>query len=170
MTALLRLPRALVDAIHVDLSRPHRFAAERVGFLFCRCVRLSAASWLSVGYDYAPVDDAAYVRDRRVGARIGAPAIRSVMQRVLDTGDGAFHVHRHDHPGGPRFSQVDLDGLTELIPPFAAVGPNVVHGGLVLSTDDASAIAWIDGAHAPIVGVTSIIGYPSSIRRVPDGF
>ncbi len=169
MTALLRLRRDLLDAVHADLSRPHPFATERVGFLFCRSASLMPSSWLSLATDYLPVGDDDYLHDTWVGARIGNRAIRAAMQRVLDTGDGAFHVHRHDHRGHPRFSPVDLHGLAELVPSFKAVGPSAIHGGIVLSTDDITMIAWINSAKMPTVGLASVVGYPSAIRRGFDG-
>lgn len=164
MRPLLRIRRDLLDAIHADLSRPHPFAAERVGFLYCRCAR-SASSCLSLATDYVPVADGDYIRDAWVGARIGGGAIRAAMQRVLDTGAGAFHVHRHEHRGSPWFSNIDLRGLAELVPPFAAVGPDAVHGGMVLSIDDLSTITWVGGAKAPVAGLASVVGYPTLIRR-----
>lgn len=167
--SLLRIPRKLLETIHADLSRPHQFAAERVGFLFCRSSK-SNGEWLALAVDYSPVADGDYIRDRRVGARINGSAIRKAMQRALDTDDGVFHVHRHEERGSPWFSPVDLRGLEELLPSFVAVGASTVHGAVVLSRDDASMVWYASSASAPAAGLVSVIGYPLLVRRGRNGF
>jgi len=161
MSIHIKLPRPLFDRMQHDLSRPHPFAAERVGFLYVQLGSGEANSWLVLGADYVPVADEHYLKDMTVGARISGEAIRSTMQRVLNTGEGVFHVHRHDHRGRPWFSRVDLAELRRLVPSFRNVGPKAVHGTLLLSLTETTALVWLPGYQEPI-GVTriSIVGQP----------
>jgi hypothetical protein len=163
MTIHFRLPRTLFDRMQQDLSRPHEIAAERVGFLYVRQGAGDAGSLLVIGSDYVPVADDHYLEDAYVGARIAGQAIRSAMQRALDTGEGVFHVHRHDHRGRPWFSRVDQVELRKLVPSFQNVGPMSVHGALLLSLSEATALVWPSGHQEP-VGVVrvSLIGQPMS--------
>lgn len=161
----MRLPRPLYQEALADLKRRHPFAAERVGFLFVR-VGSTDGAVLLLGCGYAPVADAEYVEDLGVGARINSTAIRSAMQRVLDTRQGVFHVHLHEHRGAPRFSWVDTREHGRLVPSFQAVGPKSVHGALVFSLNGAGAVAWPADALDPVVvDRISVVGYPLSLMK-----
>lgn len=164
MSSLLRVPSDLLREVHQDLSRPHAFAAERVGFLFCRTALAGPGLRLSLATSYIPVQEDEYLEDDSVGAMIGSDAIRAAMQRGLDTGDGVFHVHRHEHLGSPWFSGVDIECLVRLAPSFHAVSPGNVHGGLVLSRDSASTLTWTDGAGRAEPGWVTFVGVPMRVR------
>jgi hypothetical protein len=142
----LRISGNVYRAMQTDLRRPHEFAAERVGFLFVRCVKLTGDNLLVLSAEYTPVKDEHYLDDVTVGARINGDAIRSAMQRVLDTQQGCFHVHLHEHDGKPGFSGTDVRELRDLIPTFQKVGAEQVHGALVLSDDSAIAVALCPGS------------------------
>lgn len=161
MNIHMKLSRQLFDTMQRDLSRPHTVAAERVGFLYARLGTGEAGTSLILATDYVPVPDDQYLADEAVGARISGGAIRSTMQRVLSNGEGALHVHRHDHRGRPWFSRVDLGELSRLVPSFQNVGPQAVHGALLLSLTETIALVWLPGHHEP-TGVTrvSLIGQP----------
>lgn len=161
MNIHMRLTRSLFDRMQQDLSRPHPVAAERVGFLYVRPGTAEGTSLLVIGTDYAAVGDDHYIEDTGVGARIGGQAIRGAMQRVLNTGEGVLHVHRHDHRGRPWFSRVDQVELRRLVPSFQNVGPKAVHGALLLSLTEATALVW-PPSHQEPVGVmrVSLIGQP----------
>ena len=49
MTTKVRITRKLLDAVRADLSRPHPFAAERVGFLYGPLVCAGSCSVLISG-------------------------------------------------------------------------------------------------------------------------
>lgn len=138
---LFRISGNLYRTIQNDLRRPHEFAAERIGFLFVRPGKLAGADVLLLGAEYLPVLDKDYVDDLTVGARINGDAIRMAMQKVLDTRQGCFHVHLHEHKGKPRFSGTDNRELKVLIPTFRQVGTANYHGALLLSDDSACAVA-----------------------------
>lgn len=164
MNIHIKLPRQLFGQMQHDLSRSHPIAAERVGFLYVRPGTGEANSLLVLGTDYAPVADEHYLEDTGVGARISGDAIRVAMQRSLDTGEGVFHVHRHDHRGRPWFSRVDQVELRRLVPSFQNVGPKSVHGALLLSLTEAAALAWLPGHREPIGGMRiSLIGQPMGL-------
>lgn len=163
-----RLIRALYEQIVVDLSRPHPFAFERVGFLFSRQGTGDNGVPLVLAVDYAPVADADYESSEEpdVGAQIGTAAVRSVMQRIYATGDGAWHVHLHGHKGRPRFSSVDLGSLPPLVQAFGYAAPGQLHGALLLSNNYATATTWLaNQTDDTALASVSIVGYPLSIYR-----
>jgi hypothetical protein len=121
MPITIHFPRGLYRKVLADLRRPHRHAAERIGFLYGRLAPGEVP--LVVMTRYVPVLDEQYMVDDTVGARINGDAIRAAMQGVLDTGDGVFHTHLHEWPGTPSFSRADDEELPKLIPAFRAVGP-----------------------------------------------
>jgi hypothetical protein len=165
MSVVVRMPRALYQRASDDLTRPHDFAWERVGFLFGRAGG-GGGSTLLLMTSYDSVADDCYVQDARVGARINSTAIRAAMQRALTTGEVVLHVHVHDHRGVPGFSWVDERELARLVPSFARVAPNVPHGALVLSRDRGSAMVWMPSAAAPQrTENISVVGYPMALWR-----
>src|SRR5690349_13978435 len=120
MKVTVRIPKALLVAMRLDLARPHDHALERVGFLVARGAQHDRGMLL-LAMDYAAVADEDYIPDSRVGARINSHAIRSALQRALTSGDSVLHTHAHEHSGTPGFSGVDARTLVDLVPSFRAV-------------------------------------------------
>lgn len=131
----LRIPQVLYEKMLEDLRRPHHFAYERVGFLSTKSLSLLDNTLLIIATAYKPVEDADYIDDSTVGAKINSNAIRKTMQDILDNGGGTFHVHLHEHDGIPSPSLTDLESLPELIDSFSNVTPEQAHGILILSND-----------------------------------
>jgi hypothetical protein len=150
MRCIYRLRQALLERVHRDLSRPHPFAAERVGFFFGRAARSDAQALVLLATDYEPVADDDYVVDPLVAAMMSATAIRKALERALAGGAGdasVFHVHRHEHEGPPWFSSVDLRENAKFAPSFFHVAPTMPHGVIVFSHDQAAGLWW-ESEHA----------------------
>lgn len=164
MKPRIRITRQLYDEVRADLSRPHPFAAERVGFLFSRTSLADTAAPLILFTGYSPLADDRYVDDPFSGARIDSQAIRDAMQQVIDRCEGVFHVHAHEWVGKPHFSCMDQDELPRLIPSFQAVGPSLAHGLFLLSDDECAAEVWLPGnkSHVEAARIT-VVGYPLQI-------
>jgi hypothetical protein len=141
----LRISSNLYWLMLEDLSRPHAFASGRVGFLFVRAGQLKRGESLLLSSEYMPVRDEHYIDDVTVGARINGNAIRMALQKILDTQQGCFHVHRHEHPARACFSSVDRRELKILIPCLQNVGKANCNGALILSQDSACAMAALPG-------------------------
>jgi hypothetical protein len=133
-----RIPRQIEEEMRKDLMRSHSFASERVGFIFTKSSHSTDnKTAIILGSGYESVPDENYIDDPSVGARINSAAIRRVMQRVLNTGEGAFHVHIHDHAGSPGLSYVDKEELRPMMESIRNAAPQSEHGLLVLSRDAA---------------------------------
>ncbi len=159
----LRITETMMSLVRSDLIREHPFAYERVGFLFLRQGSCDKGMLL-IATSYSSVPDDQYIRDLTVGARINVNAIRNAMQRIMDTGEDVLHVHLHAQKGVPAFSQVDLDGLKQLIPSFQKVCLDGIHGAAVLSADNVSAIVWHPKEKSIFaVNKISIVGFPINI-------
>lgn len=165
MSATLRLPCQLYEKMIADLVRPHPFAHERVGIVYTRLSDAGAGHMLVFPVDYAPVPDGDYIHSasRAVGAEISAVAIRRTMQHILDSGEGAFHVHLHAHQGRPRFSPVDERSLPGLVRSFGHAGPQAAHGALLFSEDAAIALVQLPYQADPAAARISIVGFPLRI-------
>lgn len=137
----LRISSTLSDEMLRDLRRPHLYAAERVGFMFCRQSALRSGKLL-LAYKYEPIRDDQYLEDHTVGARFDGSSIREAMQMALEEGFSVFHVHLHEHRGQPRLSGVDRREMQQIMPCFVNVRPDRIHGALVLSLDSAFARVW----------------------------
>ena len=111
---------------------------------------------------YAPVADSDYVMDRTVGAKIGSAAIRTAMQRSLDTGMGVIHIHMHGGKGMTGFSPTDRKTMNVLVPSFFNVSPSVPHGALVFNRDSIAGVVWRDKQSPISISRVSVIGYPCS--------
>ena len=160
----VRIPRALYGRAKKDLARRHEFAYERVGFLSAKLGNATFDEPLVLFTDYYPVPDDHYIDDPRSGARINSDAIRDAMQRVLDTGDGLFHVHCHEHRGKPGFSSMDLDETPRIVSSLKVAGPRQAHGMLLLSNDYCIAHVWLPQSTEPLVADrVSVVGYPLEI-------
>jgi hypothetical protein len=156
----LRIPRVLYDRVIADLSRPHPIGFERVGFVSCATTSAEDGTELVLACDYHAVDDAHYLDDPGAGARISSDAIRAAMQRVMDTRQGAFHVHAHGGRGLPSLSQMDRDELPRLVRSLGVVGPRMLHGILLLSGDSCAAWVWVPRSATPVVAQVAIVGHP----------
>src|SRR5882762_4524 len=123
MNFILRMTRRFAARIVSDLGRPHDYAHERVGFLYCSTTR-AADDWIVFPSHYNPVGDDRYVDDPSVGASIDGTAIRAALQKALDTGLSCFHVHLHSllFPG---FGDLDLEEQEKLLPSFVATSGRV---------------------------------------------
>ena len=162
MTSLrLRIPRRLLDRVREDLARPHHVAYERVGFVACQLGTASKGELLALATDYLPVDEAHYLSDKAVGAKISGEAIRAAMQYVLDTGSGVLHVHAHGGLGIPSLSHTDRTELPRLVQSLRVVGPDAAHGILLLSNDRCTSWIWAPGTSEPVVPeAITVVGYP----------
>ncbi|WP_232288900.1 hypothetical protein [Burkholderia oklahomensis] len=141
MTANITIPEELLKQIHEDLHRTHPFAGERVGFITCRSSRVNDA-WQLTAMQYEAVADGEYIDDPTVGASVSGAAFRRLMMRAHAEPLSVFHVHRHDHRGTPNFSPVDRRENARFVPDFLTVRPELPHGAVVLSYDDARAHVW----------------------------
>ena len=161
---LFRIGRPLLEQVQRDLSRPHPFAYERVGFLLCRSSIMAKHCIINIAFLYLPVPDEDYIEDRSVGARIGSNAIRKAMQKIIDFGAGAFHIHAHAGRGRPHPSTTDLRELPELVRSLANARPKAPHGFVILSDDQATGFCQMpsDQASHPIQKIL-VVGFPMQI-------
>ena len=166
MNISFRITDDLLTKIHADLSRPHAFAAERVGFIACACASLPDKGLEFLAQTFHPVADDHYIDDPRVGAMMGSAAIRAALQYAYQQPVSMFHVHRHEHRGRPRFSTVDICESARFVPDFWKVRPTRAHGALVLSLDSMFGHCWIPGARAPqSIESFSVVGRPTTTIR-----
>jgi hypothetical protein len=161
----LRIPGALYQQILADLKRPHDFAYERVGFAFAQTTVTAGQIHLINFTGYETVADDHYMEDDTVGARIGSPAIRKAMQKVMDQDASGFHVHLHNHKGQPWPSRDDQEGLPGIVESLSNVKRKFPHGILILSKDSFYAWVKIDGEdHLVIPEIITAVQYPMVIQ------
>lgn len=142
MKVLFRATAELVAQVRRDLTRPHEFADERVGFLAVRAT--SGYGHLVLLADrYYPVADQDYIPDFTIGARIGQDALRKALETSLVDSVGMFHVHAHDFPGKLRFSRVDLQEQENFVPDFFNVCETMPHGALVMNQAELAGRVWL---------------------------
>ena len=166
MMVNFRIGRALLQEVREDLDRPHAFAFERVGFLFCRFGSLPMGGLVVLGREYSTVADEDYINDDRFGAVVGAGAFRSALERTLTDALGIFHVHMHSHRGTPFPSPIDLRETAKFVPDFFHVQGAVPHGALIVSRDEISGRVWLGEDAKPIeITATTVIGSPLLFRR-----
>lgn len=166
MSTILRVRSDSLKAVRNDLARKHPFAAERVGFLFCRAGKLADDGLVILGAGYDPVADEDYIDDPRVGAMMGPGAIRKALQRAYNGGAediSIFHVHMHDHGGLPGFSKVDLDESRKFVPDFFNAAAAMPHGAIVLSRDNAAGLCW-RAQHEEPTPIDSFISVGAPLR------
>jgi hypothetical protein len=166
MRTHFKISRKLLDEIRIDLSRPHSFAFERVGFITCRVGKLEEGGWVLLAANYNPVEDEDYVDDDSVGAMIGSAAIRKMMQRAYDEPYAVVHVHMHDHRGRSGPSITDAREMSKLIPNFWNVRRKFPHAAVILSRDSMSGTVWDPSTKAkfPIEDFT-VVGTPMLFIR-----
>lgn len=164
MRVIFRITAELLDRLRKDLQRVHPFAAERVGFISCQCASLDGTGVLILAGAYHSVEDADYIEDRTVGARIGSEALRKALQFSYHSHKSMFHVHLHEHLGRPRFSRTDTRETADFVPDFWNVQPGLPHGAIVFSHDSAVGSCWLPGSNMPVeVQEFNIVGSPMRI-------
>lgn len=142
MRTVFRLTSGFLQEVKRDLGRPHRFAAERVGFISVRAAS-TRTTLLLLAEGYHQVADNDYIDDATVGAMMGQEAIRKALNIALLQSVGMFHVHVHEHEGTPNFSHTDLHEQAKFVPDFFKVHRRTPHGAIVLSHDKAAGRVWI---------------------------
>jgi hypothetical protein len=161
MKVIVRIQQSLIDKIRADLSRPHPFAAERVGFILGRLDDAGPELAVVLMTQYLSLADERYIDDPRSGARIDSGAIRGAMQAVLDNNQGAFHVHMHGWPGRPTLSRMDATEIPPVVTGLARAGPAHAHGIFLMHNVECAAWVWLSGATGPIMAQSvSVVGYP----------
>lgn len=101
MKTIFRATDRFLEDVRRDLSRPHPFAAERVGFISVRATNAGDDALVLLAADYHPLADDEYVDDSTVGAMMGQEAIRKALEVALLRSVGMIHVHMHEHHGRP---------------------------------------------------------------------
>lgn len=162
MKITFKISQALIQAIRSDLIRAHSFAAERVGFVFCRFGRSAVGRLLILALEYLSMADEHYVKDYRYGALLRAEGFSKAFGFAFNHEVGVFHVHLHHHSGRPAFSSIDRREMAKYVPDFFNVRPNLPHGALVLSLDCLSGRCWMS-QHSRGVAISdfSVVGAPS---------
>jgi hypothetical protein len=161
VTTHIKIIAPLLEEIHADLSRPHTFAAERVGFLTCGVAHTADDTLVLLGSRWHPIDDVDYIRDASVGAAIGPAAFRMILKFAYHHPVSVFHVHRHDHRGLPEFSSTDTRSAQKYVPGFFNVQRSLPHGAIVLSIDQAAGNVWLPGRTASArIDRFKIVGAP----------
>jgi hypothetical protein len=163
MKITFKITSALLATIRKDLQRLHPFAFERVGFI---AAGLAAAhdELLILARTYWPLRDDDYLKDQKVGAMMGADAIRRARQWAMDERQAIFHVHSHGGQGIPGFSGIDARENAKFVPNFVSVAPQCVHGAIVLSDTAAFGQVWLDRkSPQPFINTFSEVGMP--VRR-----
>ena len=164
MKPIFRIQRSLLNDIHADLSRPHPFAAERVGFISCKLASTDAENIAVLAQTYLPVKDDHYEDDPSVGAMLNGSAFRAALQHSYRSRTGIFHVHRHEHRGHPRFSHVDITEAKRFVPDFWKVQSAFPHGAVVLSHDRIHGMCWFPSARTPMPFASyMVVGFPTTI-------
>src|SRR5581483_3803042 len=152
----------MLDKVRADLSRPHLFAAERIGFLYGKLVEGPAPLVMMTGFE--PVADDRYINDPMSGARIDSQAIRTAMQGVLDRGQGGFHVHMHHWPGRPALSKMDVQEIPPVVMALRRVGVAQAHGIVLLHNEQCASCVWLPRSkHAIAAHTFSIVGFHMQI-------
>jgi hypothetical protein len=164
LSAHLRITQLLWEGVQSDLSRPHAFAFERVGFLACGVADAGPQEIYLLAHKYLLVADDEYVRDDSVGARIGGSAFRMALSYCHQHPVVMLHVHRHDHRGTPRFSNLDSQEYARFLPSFWNVRADFPVGALLLSFDSAFCDLMLpSGGRATGVSIT-VVG--SKLKKV----
>ena len=164
MSLIFKAPEQFMTRVRADLSRPHAFAHERVGFISVRAA--SARDGLVLfAQDYFPVADKEYVRDNSVGAMIGQEAMRKALEIALLQPVGMFHVHQHLFAGRLWFSHVDLREQARFVPDFFKVRASMPHGAIVLSSTAAAGRVWLAPDHIEHLDEFNTVGTKVDVSR-----
>lgn len=158
----MKLTAALRERILIDLRRPHKFAAERIGFCSVRQT-LTGNGVLLLVVGYSPVADEHYIRDLKVGARIGEPALTAAMHQAYygrESNTGVFHVHLHNHKGPTGMSLDDRSSIPNVVDGLRQINTKAPHGLIIFSFDHAYACATTANSEKILeeVDVIGVIG------------
>jgi len=160
MKIQMKIHGRFLDHVRNDLQRPHEYAYERIGFIFVKTGAINGEDVMLLPSYYMPIPDEQYISDPTVGARYNSDAIRNVMQRVLDTGEGAFHIHEHSFMF-PTFSRDDIENQNRLIPTFRNVGQKSIHGAVLLTGETIVGLCWLpDETHPQRISQIKVIERP----------
>jgi hypothetical protein len=166
MKISFRIRREMLDNVRHDLRRPHEFAFERVGFLFCRFGWLNSNGMIVLAHEYMPLMDNEYIDDPRFGALIGARSFRRALEHTLSNAVGIFHIHLHAHRGLPVPSRIDVRESAHFVPDFFHVRESLPHGVLIASDDSLSGRIWLAETAQPIpIATYSVVGAPVQFVR-----
>jgi hypothetical protein len=166
MNITFKMNGCLLNHVRKELLRPHPFAAERVGFVFCRMAEHRSRTLIILAHSFMPIDDDDYIADRSVGALMGPSAIRKALQFTFNNAVGAFHIHLHNHSGVPSPSRTDLKETMQFVPDFWHVRPQSPHGALILSTDSMSGRCWYPGHSKPFqISLFTVVDSPLRFER-----
>ena len=168
MIVIFKIRRELLGTVQRDLSRPHRFAWERVGFLSGPVGPLEREGVVILAHAYHPIDDDDYIESDEAAAMMGSVAIRKALQFAHSNQTSMFHVHRHDHLGRPSFSNLDLRENAKFMPDFSNVCPEFPHGALVLSMNSFAGICWHPDILTPI-SITEVIVVGAPMEVISHG-
>lgn len=159
-----RVTSSFIQEVRRDLSRPHAFAHERVGFITVRAAS-GADGLVLLAEKYYPVADGEYVRDNTVGAMIGQEALRKALELALLQGVGVFHAHMHFPSARLSFSSTDLREQAKFVPDFFKVCPQMPHGAVVLNDKALAGRIWTAPSHVKNIDEFNIVGTRSTVRR-----
>jgi len=165
MNIIIRITRSLDREIRNDIIRPHQFAAERIGFISGVHSRIGKDEYLIILKKYYPVDDADYIEDDSVGARINGNAIRKAMQHIITTHEGMFHIHMHPFNYPPSMSRTDRLEIPPVVNSLCNVDKSVLNGCIIMSNTLCCAYVNVLG-QKQLIGTNKIrvIGFPFSLN------
>jgi hypothetical protein len=164
MSVLFRATDDFMASVRADLTRPHPFAHERVGFISVRAAQ-GLEDIVLLAQDYHPVGDTEYLNDPTVGAMMGQEALRQALEIALLNPVGLFHVHMHTLPGRLWFSQIDLREQQRYVPDFFKVRAGMPHGAIVLSPYSAAGRAWLGPDEITRIAEFNVVGARMKIIR-----
>jgi hypothetical protein len=162
MNILFKITGSLLSDVKAQLTEPHPFASERVGFLLCRVGLIEGGGLVILAHSQHEVLDADYIDDQSVGAMMGPAAIRKALQLAYNRQASMFHVHLHAHHGRPHFSRTDERETARFVPDFWNVQPDLPHGAIVFSEDGAYGKCWIPGQEDVVeISQFTVVGIPT---------
>lgn len=166
MIIKIKLTGTLHEEMLHDLKRPHPFAAERIGFTTGRISTLENGRLILLTR-YHVIPDHQYMKDNKVGARIGSEAITWAMQAAYHgrgAREGVFHIHLHGHRGQTGMSGTDSREIPPMVAGFKSVGREAAHGIIILSLNHGSAWVWLPGCDDSLQAASiSVIGTPVAV-------
>jgi len=150
MSITFQINERLLRTIHEDLSRPHAFALERMGFISCRPTFDNKQNVIIVARTYRPIQDNHYIDDPSYGALMNGDAIRMALELSYNQNASIVHVHRHEHRGKPKLSRTDIMESNKFIPSFINVRPLLPHATIVLSYNAMAGRCWLPNKKSPV--------------------
>ncbi|MDA3925251.1 MAG: ThiF family adenylyltransferase [Kiritimatiellae bacterium] len=162
METQLKITRPLFERVHEDLSCPHQFAWERVGYLLCNS--RDAKQTKLIAFDYVPVPDEFYVEDDTCGARFTSDAVRLGMSLALEHKCSVLHVHVHALGAYP--SKTDKEELPGVAQSIVNASSSNTHGWLILSKTTAYGELTLPCGTKSILKDLSVVGHPMVIHSL----